>query len=177
MGCEEVREIEHHQGNNRNPSATISQDINNNKKNENNDEDILKDMQDHNINRDLDDLIYNIIKGKLNKDSEFKDCLIKNEDELEDNIREYIPTRIINENGKEEVNIKDDIITNSIQIDFHTCYVIALNGMHEVIKITNEDGNYCIYHDNIPGDKCEYTAIIVKKLSGNPQIKWKSPKP
>jgi hypothetical protein len=172
MGCDEVREI--NQPNNlKKPSASISSNLNNN----DNTNDILREMEDHNINRDLDDLTYNIIKGKLNEDSEFKDCIIKNEGELESNIREFIPTRIINENGKEEVNIKDDIITNSLQIDFHTCYIIALNGMHEVKKVTNEDGNYCIYHDNVPGKKDEYTAIIVKKLSGYPQLKWNSPKP
>ena len=174
MGCDEVREI---QGNNRNlkqPSAQISaSDNNNNNKND----DILNDMIDPNNLRDEDDLTYNILKGKLNDDPGFEDCVIRNENELEKNIREYIPTRIINDKGKEEVNIKDDIITNSLQIDFKTCYIIALNGIRNVSKVTNDNGDYCIHHDGVKGKKDEYTAIVVQKLGGNPRLKWNPPKP
>ena len=74
--------------------------------------------------------------GLLEKDLHFQDCLIQSENDLENKIRMFIPTKKPDENNPEQLvpNIQDDIVTNSIQVDFDKCCVIAMSA----INITNK---------------------------------------
>ena len=120
-----------------------------------------------------------ILTGRLQPygDRQFSDCIITNQTELEDNIIEFIPTKIPNSNGDEVPNIHDDLVTSTLQIDFSIHSLIALTGINKVLKVENHNDNYLIYHDGIKGKKTTYIAILVQKIIGGfPILEFNPPK-
>lgn len=120
---------------------------------------------------------FKILHGYLESDQTgFKDTVIKNEKELEDNIKMYIPTYIKDKNGQQKPNIIDDILTNSLKIDFNKQYVVVMNAIN-ITDVLEKKGNYFVRHDNRPGSVQEYNAAVVRKLPGNPIIIMEKEKP
>ena len=116
--------------------------------------------------------------GLLEKDLHFQDCLIQSENDLENKIRMFIPTKKPDENNPEQLvpNIQDDIVTNSIQVDFDKCCVIAMSAIN-ITNVSEVKGCYLVYHDNQAKSSGTYCAVVVERLPGNPEIKLASPKP
>ena len=145
MGCDEVRTLE------------------------------LEDVEEN--NGDIDDqqksksLLIKAYYGRLQIDIVFEDTLIKTQDELDDKLRCYIPTKIKKPDSDDlTFNTKDDILTKSANIDFNKYYLIALNGINKVLNVEQMDGNYVIYHDNKSGYRNKYVALLVKKIGPNPKF-------
>ena len=161
MGCDELKtyENEDFQGNEYDNNS-----YNNNNNNNDND-------------NGPKDLCRKIFTGFLQQDLKFEDCLIKTQEELDEKLRSYIPTKIKKENSNAlGFNTKDDILTKSANIDFEQNYLIALNGINKVLKVEEMDGNYAIYHDNQPGRKNKYIALVVARIGLNPKFIFASPK-
>ena len=116
--------------------------------------------------------------GLLEKDLHFQDCLIQSENDLENKIRMFIPTKKPDENNPEQLvpNIQDDIVTSSIKVDFNKNYVIAMSAIN-ITNVSEVKGCYLVYHDNQAKSSGTYCAVVVEKLPGNPEIKLASPKP
>jgi len=115
-------------------------------------------------------------EGILKKNSQFKDCLITNYYELEEKLIEFIPTRI-KFNNKDEFNINDNIITNSLNFNFDENFLIAVNGVNDILKVEEKGGNYLIFHDNIAVNPEKYICVVVKQIIGTPQISFNENKP
>ena len=116
--------------------------------------------------------------GLLEKDLHFQDCLIQSENDLENKIRMFIPTKKPDENNPEQLvpNIQDDIVTNSYQVDFDKYCVIAMSAIN-ITNVSEVKGCYLVYHDNQAKSSGTYCAVVVERLPGNPEIKLASPKP
>ena len=116
--------------------------------------------------------------GLLEKDLHFQDCLIQSENDLENKIRMFIPTKKPDENNPEQFvpNIQDDIVTSSLKVDFDKNYVIAMSAIN-ITNVSEVKGCYLVYHDNQAKSSGTYCAVVVEKLPGNPEIKLASPKP
>ena len=116
--------------------------------------------------------------GLLEKDLHFQDCLIQSENDLENKIRMFIPTKKPDENNPEQLvpNIQDDIVTSSLEVDFDKNYVIAMSAIN-ITNVSEVKGCYLVYHDNQAKSSGTYCAVVVEKLPGNPEIKRASPKP
>ena len=115
--------------------------------------------------------------GILSPNSNFVDTLIKSKEELNLKLRRYIPLRIKEENSDELIyNIKDDILTKSVKVDFENQYIIAINGINYVFRVEEENNNYVVYHDNKKREKEFYIAIVVKKIEGESRIILSPPK-
>ena len=116
--------------------------------------------------------------GLLEKDLHFQDCLIQSENDLENKIRMFIPTKKPDENNPEQLvpNIQDDIVTSSLKVDFDKKYVIAMSAIN-ITNVSEVKGCYLVYHDNQAKSSGTYCAVVVEKLPGNPEIKLASPKP
>ena len=116
--------------------------------------------------------------GLLMKDLHFQDCLIQSENDLENKIRMFIPTKKPDENNPEQLvpNIQDDIVTSSLEVDFDKNYVIAMSAIN-ITNVSEVKGCYLVYHDNQAKSSGTYCAVVVEKLPGNPEIKLASPKP
>ena len=115
--------------------------------------------------------------GLLQIDIVFEDTLIKSQDELDDKLRCYIPTKIKKPDSEGlSFNTKDDLLTKSANIDFNNNYLIALNGINKVLRVEEMDGNYVIYHDNKSGYRNRYVALVVRKIGSNPKFLLASPK-
>ena len=99
-------------------------------------------------------------------DKTFKDCIISNESEFEDKIVDFIPTKIPDpENDDNEIpNINDDIVTQSLKVDFNINCIIALSGIHKVLKVERHNDNYLVYHDGQKGKKILILLLLFKKL-------------
>ena len=116
--------------------------------------------------------------GVLQKDMNFTDSLIKNQEELEDKLRSFIPTKIIKDDSNvPQFNTKDDILTKCANINFDNNFVIAINGVNRVTRVEEENGNYLIFNDNQPGYKNKYIALVVTKIGENPEFFFDKPKP
>jgi hypothetical protein len=112
-------------------------------------------------------------------DKTFKDCIINNESEFDDKIVDFIPTKIPDpENDDNEIpNINDDIVTQSLKVDFNINCIIALSGIHKVLKVERHNDNYLVFHDGQKGKKNTYIAIVVQKIIGGfPTIEFNPPK-
>lgn len=113
-------------------------------------------------------LAQKMVRGHLEPfgDKKFEDCIIKNEEEFENKIIDFIPTKIPdpNDDNKEIPNVSDDIVTQSLKVDFSLNDIIALSGFNEILKVENNNGNYLIYHDGKKGNKKTYIAIVVEKI-------------
>ena len=152
MGCDEINTLE--LGDNNTPNNYESQE--NPKKN---------------------NLCLKMIEGVLIEDHDFEDCIIKDQEELEDKLRSYIPTKITDkESNKPILNTKDDILTKSTLIDFSKYYLIAINGVNRVLRVDEENGNYLIVHDHQPAKKNKYIALVVTQIGENPSLFYDSPK-
>ena len=116
--------------------------------------------------------------GLLMKDLHFQDCLIQSENDLENKIRMFIPTKKPDENNPEQLvpNIQDDIVTSSLKVDFNKNYVIAMSAIN-ITNVSEVKGCYLVYHDNQAKSSGTYCAVVVERLPGNPEIKLASPKP
>ena len=116
--------------------------------------------------------------GLLEKDLHFQDCLIQSENDLENKIRMFIPTKKPDENNPEQLvpNIQDDIVTSSLKVDFNKNYVIAMSAIN-ITNVSEVKGCYLVYHDNQAKSSGTYCAVVVEKLPGNPEIKLASSKP
>ena len=116
--------------------------------------------------------------GLLEKDLHFQDCLIQSENDLENKIRMFIPTKKPDENNPEQLmpNIQDDIVTSSLEVDFDKNYVIAMSAIN-ITNVSEVKGCYLVYHDNQAKSSGTYCAVVVEKLPGNPEIKLASSKP
>ena len=116
--------------------------------------------------------------GLLEKDSHFQDCLIQSENDLENKIRMFIPTKKPDENNPEQLvpNIQDDIVTSSLKVDFNKNYVISISAIN-ITNVSEVKGCYLVYHDNQAKSSGTYCAVVVERLPGNPEIKLASPKP
>ena len=122
-------------------------------------------------------LCIKMFSGVLQKDINFSDCLIKNNEDLEEKLRSFIPTKIVKDDSNVPTfNTRDDILTKSANINFDENYLIALNGVNRVLRVDQENGNYLIVHDDQPGYKNKYIALLVTKLEGNPEFFYSSPK-
>ena len=122
-------------------------------------------------------LLLRTYKGLLSPDAKFTDTLIKSDSELIQKLRDYIPSQIEVENDKYDYNYDDDILTKTAKINFNEEYIIAINGVNNVLRVEENDGKYMIYHDNQPKEKNSYIALVVKKIDGlNPKFIFASPK-
>ena len=122
-------------------------------------------------------LCVKMLTGFLQKDINFTDSLITNQEELEDNLRSFIATKIIKDDSNiPTFNTKDDILTKSANINFNENFVIAINGVNRVLRVEEENGNYLIVHDNQPGYKNKYIALVVIKIGDSPNFFYESPK-
>ena len=122
-------------------------------------------------------LCVKMLTGFLQKDTNFTDSLITNQEELEENLRSLIPTKIIKDDSNVPTfNIKDDILTKSANINFNENYLIAINGVNRVLRVEEENGNYLIIHDNQAGYKNKYIALVVIKIGESPNFFYESPK-
>ena len=119
-----------------------------------------------------------VATGLLRNDLNFTDSIIYNQQELDDKLRIFIPTKIQKEDSNDtEYNTKDDILTNSISINFDVECIIAINKINRVFKVEESlEGDYVIFHDNQPGSSNKYIALIVKKLGKNAKITFNTPK-
>ncbi len=122
------------------------------------------------IHEELPDLKEKILEGHL--EGNFRNCLITNEKELEDNLISYIPTKIEDDKNPGQLthNIHDDIITQSVEFNFEKHNIIALSGFRTIIKVEEYKGNYLVFYDSDEGNYSKYIVIFVKKISGFPQI-------
>ena len=122
-------------------------------------------------------LCIKMYSGHLQSDNNFEDSVIKSLEELEDKLRSFIPTKI-RKDGSDipTFNTKDDILTKSVKINFNDYYLIAINGVNRVLKVEEENGNYLIYHDNQPGEKDKYVALVVSQIGSDPEIFYDTPK-
>ena len=122
-------------------------------------------------------LCIKMYSGQLQSDNDFVDSVIKNQEELEDKLRSYIPTKIKKDDSDVPVfNTRDDILTKSVNINFNENYLIAINGINRVLRVEEENGNYLIFHDEQPAEKNKYIALIVLQIGPQPEIFYKTPK-
>ena len=174
MGCQNSKTIEAEDQINNNKIK------NTNEQKENNDisnaviEEIeeSKESIENKENQEIEEnIMFEKYSGQLIKGLDFKNSIIKSNDELIDNLRMYIPPKIQKKQNNSLVfNLNDKILTNSINIDFNEKYLIALKGFNNIEKVQNKKGNYAIYHDNNANNDNKYIALIVKKIEGNPQM-------
>ena len=124
-----------------------------------------------------ENLLLRTYTGLLTRDKPFTDTLIKSSEELNQKLRDYIPSRIEIDKDKYDLNYDDDILTKTAKINFDEEYIIAINGVNNVLRVEESNGNYLIYHDNQPKEKNVYTALVVKRINGiNPKFIFASPK-
>ena len=122
-------------------------------------------------------LLLRTYKGLLSPENNFTDILIKSEAELVQKLRDYIPSRIEIDKDNYDLNYDDDILTKTAKINFNEEYIIAINGVNNVLRVEENNGKYMIYHDNQPKEKNSYIALVVKKIEGfNPKFIFASPK-
>ena len=168
MGCQNSTTFE----NNNEPLkentkiTKVNTNKNNNNEHVNNEKDTYKE-EDENI-------LIGIYSGLLIRGLNFQNSLIKSQDELITNLRMFIPTKIQKKHKNQKItygfNLDDKILTNSININFHKNYIIALTGFNNIENIKNSNGNYLIFHDGEINNEERYIAAVVKKIEGNPQI-------
>ena len=148
MGCDEIRTEEYYEQ---------SENINNQTKKRN--------------------LCIKMYSGVLQPDNNFSDVLIKNQEELEEKLRSLIPTKIIKDDSNVPTfNTRDDILTKSAKINFDNNYLIAINGVNQVLRVEEDNGNYLIYHNNQSAPKDKYLALVVSQIGVDPQFFYASPK-
>ena len=124
-----------------------------------------------------ENLLLRTYTGLLTRDKPFIDTLIKSSEELNQKLRDYIPSQIEIDRETYDYNLKDDILTKAAKFNFDEEYIIAVNGVNNVLRVEESNGNYLIYHDNQPKEKNIYTALVVKKINGiNPKFTFASPK-
>ena len=138
--------------------------------------DSIEDNENSNSPAQNNNLLIRQYTGLLSQDNTFSDTIIKSNDELNDNLRSFIPSKIKKDNNY-TYNIYDDILTKSEKVNFQDEYIIAINGIHKVLRVEELNGKYLIFHDNQPKEKNSYVAIVVKRISGfNPEFTLASPK-
>ena len=121
-------------------------------------------------------LLIRAYAGVLTPGTNFSDTIIKSNIELNEKLRNYIPSQIKKDNSY-TYNLEDDILTKSEKVNFQDEYIIAINGVNKVIRVEEFNGDYLIFHDNQPKQRNAYIALVVKKISGsNPRFTFASPK-
>lgn len=146
--------------------------INNNIK-ENSEEDSKKKEMDLKISQITEEgLIKRRAHGILDKEmNDFEDCLISNEEELQNQVKYYIQTYIKKNEKEIEKNLDDGILTHTFCPDFTTECMIVVNGMH-VKRIEHINGTFCLFYENIPKSKHYYEAFILNKIDGIVQLSY-----
>ena len=138
--------------------------------------DSIEEGGNPNIPPSNNNLLIRAYTGLLTKDNTFSDTIIKSNEELNDKLRSFIPSKIKKDNNY-TYNIYDDILTKSEKVNFDEECIIAMNGINKVLRVEENNGNYLIFHDNQPKEKNSYIAIVVKRISGfNPKLNFASPK-
>ena len=138
--------------------------------------DSIEDNENSNSPSQNNNLLIRQYAGLLSEDNNFSDTIIKSNDELNEKLRSFIPSKIKKDNNL-TYNIYDDILTKSEKVDFQEEYIIAINGVNKVIRVDEMNGKYLIFHDNQPKEKNSYVAIVVKKIPVNkPEFTFASPK-
>ena len=119
-----------------------------------------------------------VATGLLRNDLNFTDTIIYNQQDLDDKLRIFIPTKIQKKDtNTTEYNTKDDILTNSISIDFENQCLIAISGINRVLKVEEtEEGDYVIFHDNQRASPNQYIALVVRKLGRSSKMIFNPPK-
>ena len=114
--------------------------------------------------------------GFVVKGLDFKDCIIKSQEDLDDNLRLFI-SPIIPKIKKNDTgfNLDDVLYTNSIKINFNKYNILALKDINKIDKVVENNGDYVVfvneyYKGNKNLDLEKYFAIIVKKIQGEPKI-------
>ena len=127
-----------------------------------------------------ENICINNYSGFVVKGLDFKNCIIKSQEELDNNLRLFI-SPIIPKIKKNDTgfNLDDVIYTNSIKIDFNKYYILALKDVNKIDKVVENNGNYVVYvneynktNNNLDLEK--YFALIVKKIKGDPKILFAS---
>ena len=159
-----LNEDDNKKNNNNNINNKTNNNNNNNKNNNNVENNSDKEEKDENI-------LISVHSGRLIKGLPFQNCLIKSDDELINKLRMFIPTVIPKKNKNTNAfNLNDKILTNSININYHKNYIIALKGFNKIENVLNDNDNYLICHDGTIKNEEKYIALIVKKIEGNPQL-------
>ena len=124
----------------------------------------------------------NRYSGFIIKGLDFKNCLIKSQKDLDNNLRMFIPSKIPKmKKGDNGYNFDDDIFTNMLEINFNKFYIIAVKDIYSIDYVIQKNGNYIIYHNNKKKwndskgfyNLERYMAFVVKKLEGDPKIIFK----
>ena len=124
-----------------------------------------------NQNIENENILISKYTGFLIKGLHFENCLIKSEEELINNLRMYIPSKIPKKQKNSfRFNLEDKILSNSINIDFNQNYILALKGFKNIENVKISDGNYMVYHNGLINNEERYIALVVKKIEGDPQI-------
>ena len=156
MGCEQIMTFDELEDNN---------NINNNNLNNN----PASPPQTNN-------LLVRAYQGILSPGADFCDTIIKSNEELNAKLRNYIPSQI-KKNNDYTYNLDDDVLTKSVQVNFEKEYIIAINGVNQVIRVEEYNGDYLIFHDNQPKERNAYIALVVRRIPKYmPKISFASPK-
>ena len=124
----------------------------------------------------------NRYSGFIIKGLNFQNCIIKSQNELDNNLRMFIPSKIPKiKKSDTGYNLDDDIFTNILEINFDKYYIIAIKDIYSINYIIQKNGDYVIYHNNKKkwNDSKSFTnlerymAFVVKKLEGDPKIIFK----
>ena len=129
-----------------------------------------QEKETNTISKADDGTLIGMYSGLLIKGLNFQNCLIKSNDELINNLRMFIPTVISKDLSPNGFNLKDDFLTNSININYKQNYIIALKGFNNIETVITYNDNYLIFHDGITNTEDRYIALIVKRIEGEPQI-------
>mgnify|MGYP007056254669 CR=1 FL=1 len=78
-------------------------------------------------------LLIRAYAGVLTPGTNFSDTIIKSNIELNEKLRNYIPSQIKKDNSY-TYNLEDDILTKSEKVNFQDEYIIAINGVNKVIR-------------------------------------------
>lgn len=110
-------------------------------------------------------LIVKKFTGNLADDSNFQHCLIKNEEELENHLRQFIPTDKKNSNGTYEKNTEDEILTRSFQFDFSKHVVLVFKGI-SIFKVYKDGDLFAVRQGVKKVEDYHYTAVYVTVPEG-----------
>jgi hypothetical protein len=135
-----------------------------------------------------EELILKTFKGIIADGCPFDDCVIKNETELEEKLRQFIPAQKVT---YEEVrpgvmampkvkyvpNSDDEILNKKFPFNFDKNRLIAVRGAN-ILKVEIKGENYLATHDGQPQHEYNYFAVLVAGKGNLPEeFLWDSEKP
>jgi hypothetical protein len=131
---------------------------------------VSKPYQSKLENKGNDNLIQTIFHGILVENSDFCDCLIRSNQELETKLRNFISPSLSDrikteEGGKTSIkyypNSEDEILNKNNLFDFDKFHLIALRGSY-IERIINEEGILKVYTTDEIVDTNLYCAAIIE---------------